>query len=120
MPNCPLESNNVKIAIALTCGNVQEWNNGNYSHIRKGTDIMNTFIDDKSAQQQARDWSGQLGDLAARTPMGSIPRDIEQRQGSPGAYPSRLSVILNHLRDRNQGRKDMVHKMRAQEFINLP
>jgi hypothetical protein len=78
---------------------------------------MNTFIDTQSAQQQARDWSGQLGDLAARTPKSSIPRDIEQGLGSPGAYPSRLSVILNHLRDRNRTREDMVYKMRAQEFI---
>ena len=65
---------------------------------------MNPLIDNPGIRQQAREWSSQLGALAAEKAIAP-------------AFPTRLTTILAHLRQRNQRRQQARDQLRANEFI---
>jgi hypothetical protein len=66
---------------------------------------MKQFIDNDPAKQQARAWSERLDTLAA------------ENATAPVAGPTRLSTILQHLRQRNRPRQQIKDDLNAQHFI---
>ena len=75
---------------------------------------MNT-IDD--TLQKARQFSTQLGQLAARTPSKPDPNVQHPGADYPG-NPSRFSAVLARLRQRHLTRRHMADKLRTAEFIH--
>lgn len=84
------------------------------THTSRGTN-MNSLNENNILKQQARDWSVQLGELAAERPSRVFPPSASAGIASP--LPSPLAAILTHIRQRNQKREDMEDKMRAAEFM---
>jgi hypothetical protein len=78
---------------------------------------MNSLTTNDSARQAAS-WSGRLGRLAAELPANRPP--VASPPLSDGAVPSRLSAILNHIRQRRQRQEHAADKLRAQEFVMGP
>lgn len=80
-------------------------------------------LNQNDTQQQARDWSGHLGELAAEQPS-SMPAGPSTALGSlvssAPAGPSRLVRALNHFVQRQQRSEDAEDKLRAAEFILAP
>jgi hypothetical protein len=72
------------------------------------------------ARQQARTWSGRLGNLAAEVPATRPRAAFTQPEAPPAALPARLSLILNYLRQRAQRREHAADKLRANEFMMAP
>jgi hypothetical protein len=72
------------------------------------------------ARQQARSWSEQIGNLAAELPATRPEAALTQLGTRPTALPNRLTLILNHLRQRHQKREHAADKLRAQEFVMAP
>jgi vacuolar-type H+-ATPase catalytic subunit A/Vma1 len=62
-----------------------------------------------STNDTARQWSSQLGELAAGT-SGNNP--------TPDALPARLQEMLARFRERNQARQHVAEKLRALEFLH--
>ena len=56
-------------------------------------------------QQQSLNLSTRLGTLAAENATSPLP------------VPTRLSTILEHLRQRDRAREHVEHKMKANQFI---
>jgi hypothetical protein len=80
---------------------------------------MNPLTDNDTARQDARDWSGRLGHLAAELPAPSHAGILPQFQtASPAAFPTRLSLILDHLRQGRQRQEHAADQLRAQEFLS--
>lgn len=67
------------------------------------------MINRDTLHNQARQWSAQLGDLAASTSVASTP--------TPATVPQRLQELLAHLRNRSQAREHARERMRATEFV---
>jgi hypothetical protein len=82
---------------------------------------VNPLNETDEARQQARTWSGRLGTLAAELPAIRLGAPFNQLDATPlAALPTRLTSILNHLRQRAQRRQEAADKLRAQEFIMAP
>jgi hypothetical protein len=71
------------------------------------------------ARQQARSWSGRLGNLAAASPT-TRPEAAFTQLDAPPPLPTRLLSILDNLRQRHQRQEDAADKLRAQEFMMAP
>ncbi len=65
---------------------------------------MNT-INDNPSHQQARNFSAQLGELAARASR-APQQGIEQPGIAPPILPARLAAVLAHFLERNQAREN--------------
>jgi hypothetical protein len=81
---------------------------------------MNPLNETDVARQQARSWSEQIGNLAAASPTTRTGTALDQLDATPAALPTRLTLILNHLRQRHQRGQHAADKLRAQEFIMGP
>jgi len=81
---------------------------------------MSPLNETDMARQQARSWSEQIGNLAAELPATRPEAAFTQLGTPPAALPTRLSWILNHLRQRHQRREHAADKLRANEFIMGP
>jgi GNAT superfamily N-acetyltransferase len=69
--------------------------------------------------QYARNWSGRLGSMAAELPAIKPEGPFTQLVTvSPAAFPTRLSSILDHLRQRRQRQQHAADNLRAQEFLS--
>jgi hypothetical protein len=68
---------------------------------------MTQPIDNNPGNQQAREWSAQLGAMAAQAPM------------NPLGLPTHLAALIEHVRQRHRQRirEDVEHKVRAHHFI---
>jgi hypothetical protein len=66
---------------------------------------MNQPINSDPTNQQARDWSERLGQVAA------------ENATAPAAVPTHISAILNLLRQRNRTRQHVEHNLHANNFI---
>jgi hypothetical protein len=80
---------------------------------------MKLLNENDKARQDARSWSGRLGDLAASSPAVRSEAAFDQPD-APLPLSTRLSSILNHLRQRARRRQDAAEKLRAQEFVMGP
>ena len=78
---------------------------------------MNPLNANNPAHQAARSWAAKLGTLATELPMIRPEAASTQPGVTPPAFPSRLSILLNHLRQRRQRREHAAAKLRAQEFL---
>jgi hypothetical protein len=82
---------------------------------------MNSLNETGLARQQARSWSGRLGILAATYPAIRPEATLTQLDTtSAPALPTRLSLILGHLRQQRQREEHAADKLRAQEFMMAP
>jgi hypothetical protein len=81
---------------------------------------MTLLNDNHTARQDARGWSGRLGSLAAELPATRPEATFTQLGALPAALPTRLTLILNQLRQRHQRREHAADKLRAQEFVMAP
>jgi hypothetical protein len=82
---------------------------------------MNLLTVNDPALEDARTWSGRLGHLAAASPATRPEAAFTQLDSAPpAALPTRLSAILNHLRQRHQRQEHAADKLRAQEFVMAP
>jgi hypothetical protein len=81
---------------------------------------MNPLNETDVAMQQARTWSERLGSLAAELPATRHYAALTQLGTPPAALPTRLTSILNHLRQRHQRRQHAADKLRANEFVMAP
>jgi hypothetical protein len=77
---------------------------------------MNLLNENDRSRQAARAWSGRLGTLAAASPAVRPGAAFDQLDVPP-PLPTRLSLILNHLRQRAQRREYAADKLRANEFM---
>jgi hypothetical protein len=80
---------------------------------------MNPLNETDVVRQQARSWSGRLGNLAAELPA-TGPEAAFTQLDAPPPLPTRLLTILDHLRQRHQRREHAADKLRAQEFVMAP
>ena len=80
---------------------------------------MNLLNENVAASQDARSWSGRLGNLAAALPA-TRPEAPFPQLDAPPPLPARLSAILNYLRQRHQRREHVANKLRANEFMMAP
>jgi hypothetical protein len=80
---------------------------------------MNPLNETDVARQQARSWSGRLGNLAAASPA-TRPGAAFDQLDAPPPLPPRLLSILNYLRQRHQRREHAADKLRANEFVMAP
>jgi hypothetical protein len=79
---------------------------------------MNPLHGTDLARQQARAWSGQLGALAATSSTTRRGAALPQLDPTlPSDLPTRLSVILHHIRKRSHRREHAADKLRANEFM---
>jgi hypothetical protein len=78
---------------------------------------MNPLNDNDTARQDARNWSGRLGYLAAEAPAPSPAGILHQFQTVPPASPTRLSAILEQIRQRRQRQEHAADQLRAQDFL---
>jgi len=70
------------------------------------------------ASQAARDWSEQLGSLAAASPDRRPEASFAQLDNAPPAdLSTRLSAILSQFRQRRARQEQAADKLRAQEFL---
>ena len=76
---------------------------------------MNTI--DDTTFQNARQFSTQLGQMAAHTASSQEPSFQRPGADSPG-ITSRFSAILDRLRQRQRTRRHMADKLRAAEFMH--
>ena len=72
------------------------------------------------SRQQARSWSGRLGNLAAASPATRSEAAFPQLDNAPPPLPTRLLSILDNLRQRHQRREHAADKLRANEFMTAP
>jgi hypothetical protein len=77
---------------------------------------MNMPNDNEPIRQQARSWSQRLGTLAAASSAIKPGAALNQLDATT-SLPTRLSSILDHLRQRAQRREHAADKLRAQEFM---
>jgi hypothetical protein len=79
---------------------------------------MNQLNDNHAARHDARTWSGRLGSLAAELPAPRPTGALTHLDAvSPAGLPTRLSSILDHLRQRRQRQEHAADQLRAQEFL---
>jgi hypothetical protein len=81
---------------------------------------MNPLHETDLARQRARAWSGRLGSLAGTSPAVGPEAASLQPDTLSSALPTRLSAILNQLRQRHQRQEHGADKLRAQEFVMGP
>jgi hypothetical protein len=77
---------------------------------------MNLLNVNDPALEGARTWSGRLGTLAAASPA-TRPGAAFTQLDAPPPLPTRLSWVLNHLRQRARRREHAADKLRADEFM---
>jgi hypothetical protein len=77
---------------------------------------MNMLNENDTIRQQATTLSARLGNLAASSSAIRPQAAFDQLDSAP-TLPTRLSSILDHLRQRAQRREHAADKLRAQEFM---
>jgi hypothetical protein len=82
---------------------------------------MSLLNENDRARQAARTWSGKLGSLAAELPATRPDAAFNPLDTAPPfALPTRLSSILNYLRQQARRRESAADKLRANEFMAGP
>jgi hypothetical protein len=82
---------------------------------------MNLLTVNDPVLEDARSWSRRLGNLAAASPAVRPGAALTQFDAPPPAdLPTRLTLILDHLRQRHQRRQHAADKLRAEEFVMAP